>query len=106
MFIGSAWHWVGDKAEDHNAAMTELARVLKPKGILAVSAARHNASELMCGQWIWNLEDQDAAAEWVRPVRDVYEKYEGGSPQYRVCLSSLRSTGTDLLYSSVYGSQR
>jgi hypothetical protein len=42
--------------------------VLKPGGTLA---------------FIWNLEDRKTA-RWVGKIRDAYEAYEQGTPQYRL----------------------
>jgi len=61
-----AWHW----CPDHDAALTEIRRVLKPDGVFAL---------------IWNLEDRDAA-EWVAKLRDAYEPYDEGTPQFRLNL--------------------
>ncbi|KAL8276616.1 hypothetical protein RQP46_010965 [Phenoliferia psychrophenolica] len=60
-----AWHWSNDGV----AAVAEVARVLKPGGKLAL---------------IWNLEDR--ATEWVAQLRDTYEPFEAGTPQYRLGL--------------------
>jgi len=64
--VAQAWHW----CPNYDAAMKEIARILKPEGVAF---------------FIWNLEDRDAA-EWVRRVRDVYEKYEQNTPQFRLGL--------------------
>ena len=59
--IAQAWHW----CEDWNGALAQLAKVLKPGGVLAI---------------VWNLEDREAA-HWVAAVREAYEVYEGNSRQ-------------------------
>lgn len=59
--IAQAWHW----CEDWNGALAQLAKVLKPGGVLAIA---------------WNLEDREAA-HWVAAVREAYEVYEGNSRQ-------------------------
>lgn len=64
--IAQAFHW----CPDYNAALVEIARSLKPKGVAA---------------FIWNLEDRNAA-RWVLQLRDVYEAHEKGTPQYRLGL--------------------
>jgi len=64
--VAQAWHW----CPDHETAVAELARVLKPDGIAC---------------FIWNLEDRDTA-HWVARLRDLFEKYEEGSPQFRLGL--------------------
>jgi len=64
--IAQAWHW----CPDFGAAMAEISRSLKPKGVAA---------------FIWNLEDREAA-QWVQELRDTYEQFEGGTPQYRLGL--------------------
>jgi len=64
--VAQAWHW----CPDHDAAMKEIARILKPDGVAF---------------FIWNLEDRDSA-EWVKHVRDLYEKHEMNTPQYRLGL--------------------
>jgi len=61
-----AWHW----CPNHDAALTEIRRALKPDGVFAV---------------IWNMEDRDAA-RWVSKLRDVYEPYDEGTPQFRLML--------------------
>ncbi|KAK0522765.1 hypothetical protein OC834_006151 [Tilletia horrida] len=66
ILIAQAWHW----AQDHEVALSNFARVLRPYGCLSL---------------IWNLEDRDAAP-WVARIRDAYEKHEHGSPQYRLGL--------------------
>ncbi|ORX85039.1 S-adenosyl-L-methionine-dependent methyltransferase [Basidiobolus meristosporus CBS 931.73] len=65
VFVAQAFHWFSDVA-----AIQEFSRVLKPNGYLAL---------------IWNLEDR-AQAKWVGAIRDIYEKHERGSPQYRLGL--------------------
>ncbi|KAJ7452391.1 S-adenosyl-L-methionine-dependent methyltransferase [Mycena galericulata] len=64
--IAQAFHW----SPDYARACEEFGRLLKPGGILAL---------------IWNMEDRDAA-EWVARVRDCIERYENGTPQYRLGL--------------------
>ncbi|GAA5820430.1 hypothetical protein JCM11251_005623 [Rhodosporidiobolus azoricus] len=58
-----AFHWVGHSG---GAAVSEIGRVLKP-------------GAAWCK--IWNLEDR--GTEWVKQLRDKYEKFEEGTPQYR-----------------------
>ncbi|KAK4053888.1 hypothetical protein OIO90_003725 [Microbotryomycetes sp. JL221] len=58
-----AFHWVG---HDGRSAISEIARVLKPGGHAI---------------FIWNLEDRSVG--WVAKLRDLFEQYEGGTPQYR-----------------------
>ncbi|EJU05499.1 S-adenosyl-L-methionine-dependent methyltransferase [Dacryopinax primogenitus] len=60
-----AWHW----CPDHDKALTEIHRILRPTGLLAL---------------IWNLEDRDTA--WVGQLRDAYEPFELGTPQFRLGL--------------------
>ncbi|KAJ6547588.1 S-adenosyl-L-methionine-dependent methyltransferase [Mycena capillaripes] len=64
--VAQAFHWCPDFAR----ASEEFGRILKPGGVLAL---------------IWNLEDRQAA-NWVAQVRDRIERYEQGSPQYRLGL--------------------
>jgi len=64
--IAQAWHW----CPDYSAAMVEISRSLKPHGVAA---------------FVWNLEDREAA-RWVEEIRDAYEQFEGGTPQYRLGL--------------------
>ncbi|KAK9723395.1 hypothetical protein K7432_001955 [Basidiobolus ranarum] len=65
VFVAQAFHWFSDVA-----AIKEISRVLKPEGHLAL---------------IWNLEDR-SRAKWVGQIRDIYEKHEKSSPQYRLGL--------------------
>lgn len=66
ILIGAqCFHWADP---DYQSAIAEFARVLKPNGTLAL---------------IWNLEDRNKA-RWVGQIRDAYEKYESGTPQYRL----------------------
>ncbi|KAL5532751.1 hypothetical protein ACEPAF_4525 [Sanghuangporus sanghuang] len=66
IIIAQAFHW----CPDFDAALTEFARVLKPDGVAVL---------------IWNLEDRERA-QWVAQLRDSYERYELGSPQFRLGL--------------------
>jgi len=64
--IAQAFHW----CVDHEAALVEFARVLKPNGVAVL---------------VWNLEDREAAP-WVAQLRELYEVYEQGTPQFRLGL--------------------
>ncbi|GAA6006844.1 hypothetical protein JCM10207_009113 [Rhodosporidiobolus poonsookiae] len=66
LVIAQAFHWSG---RGNVAAVEEIARVLKPGATWAK---------------IWNLEDRDTA--WVQQLRDLYEEFEAGTPQYRLGL--------------------
>ncbi|KAJ3077619.1 hypothetical protein HK102_005083 [Quaeritorhiza haematococci] len=76
--VAQAFHWFAN-----DAALTEIHRVLKPNGKLVL---------------VWNLEDSERAA-WVRQLREAYQRYEAGSPQYwrglwrRVFSTDETSTG-------------
>ncbi|GAA5962249.1 hypothetical protein JCM21900_000137 [Sporobolomyces salmonicolor] len=61
--VAQAFHWVG---KDGESALREIARVLKPGAFFVA---------------IWNLEDR--SVPWVAQLRDAYEVYEAGTPQYR-----------------------
>ncbi|BGP56122.1 hypothetical protein JCM8202_005889 [Rhodotorula sphaerocarpa] len=61
--IAQAFHWVG---HDGRSAVKEIARVLKPGGVWAL---------------IWNLEDGNVP--WIAQIREKYERFEQGTPQYR-----------------------
>jgi len=63
--VAQAWHW----CPDFEQALQEIARVLKPDGIAVL---------------IWNLED--LGTKWVARNRELYEQYEGGTPQFRLGL--------------------
>jgi len=65
IFIAQAFHWT---YPHYASAITSLARILKPNGYLVL---------------IWNLEDRNHASPWIGPLRDSYEKFEYGAPQYR-----------------------
>ncbi|KAG5645240.1 hypothetical protein DXG03_006657 [Asterophora parasitica] len=64
--IAQAFHW----CPDYDRASAEFARILKPDGVVVL---------------IWNLEDRDRA-RWVAEIRNRIEKYESGSPQFRLGL--------------------
>ncbi|THH12025.1 hypothetical protein EW145_g260 [Phellinidium pouzarii] len=66
LVTAQAFHW----CPDHKAALQEFARVLKPNGVVVL---------------VWNLEDRERAG-WVAQLRDVYEEFEQGSPQFRLGL--------------------
>ncbi|KAI9352842.1 S-adenosyl-L-methionine-dependent methyltransferase [Obelidium mucronatum] len=61
VYIAQAFHWFADLV-----SLREIHRVLKPGGTLGL---------------VWNMED-DATA-WVRGIRDLYERFDTGVPQYR-----------------------
>ncbi|WFD01100.1 hypothetical protein MYAM1_003861 [Malassezia yamatoensis] len=61
--VAQAFHW----CPDLNKAVEHFAQSLRRNGVLAL---------------LWNLEDRDAAP-WVARVREIYEQYEAGAPQYR-----------------------
>eukprot|EP01101_Sappina_pedata_P001701 TRINITY_DN1177_c0_g1_i1.p1 TRINITY_DN1177_c0_g1~~TRINITY_DN1177_c0_g1_i1.p1 ORF type:complete len:275 (-),score=102.97 TRINITY_DN1177_c0_g1_i1:128-952(-) len=65
IFIAQAFHWFANEK-----ALAELNRVLKKDGVLVL---------------IWNLENRDGAP-WVADLRDIYERYENNTPQYRLGL--------------------
>ena len=62
--IAQAYHWCGD----YDNSLRELHRVLKPNGKLALT---------------WNVENA-VNRNWVGSARDIYEKYDTGTPQYRL----------------------
>ncbi|KAF3284176.1 hypothetical protein TWF970_011395 [Orbilia oligospora] len=66
--IAQAFHWSHGHYEN---ALKEIARVLKPGAPLVL---------------IWNLEDRSIPEfhPWVAKLRDIYEQYENGTPQYRL----------------------
>lgn len=65
LVIAQAFHW----CPDYDKAVTEFNRALSPNGRVVL---------------IWNLED--ARVPWVGQLRNVYEAYEEGTPQYRLGL--------------------
>jgi len=65
IFIAQAFHWT---YPHYASAITSLARILKPNGYLVL---------------IWNLEDRNHSSPWIGPLRDSYEVFEYGAPQYR-----------------------
>ncbi|OAE31028.1 hypothetical protein AXG93_1502s1300 [Marchantia polymorpha subsp. ruderalis] len=65
VIVAQAFHWFAQIE-----TLREIHRVLKPGGRLGL---------------VWNLEDR-AAKKWVASLRDVYEMYEMGTPQYRLGL--------------------
>lgn len=68
VFIAQAWHW----CPNIPASLNAIAEALRAagRGHLAL---------------IWNMEDQSekTGAKWVKEVRELYEKYEADTPQYR-----------------------
>lgn len=64
--VAQAFHW----CPDFDAAALEFSRILKPDGVVAL---------------IWNLENRDSAT-WIGQVRDRIERYELGTPQFRLGL--------------------
>ncbi|KAJ3990130.1 S-adenosyl-L-methionine-dependent methyltransferase [Lentinula detonsa] len=71
IFIAQAYHWAHPS---YDAASIEFARILKPSGVVV---------------YVWNLENSDVSAggaKWVASLRNLYEKYEGDSPQFRLGL--------------------
>ncbi|GAA6059016.1 hypothetical protein JCM10212_001241 [Sporobolomyces blumeae] len=79
--VAQAFHWVG---HDGESAIRDMARVLKPDGVVAL---------------IWNYEDRDVP--WVAQLRDLYEAYEGDTPQARH--GYFKSTFKTDYYLSAYG---
>ncbi|WWD06257.1 hypothetical protein V865_004344 [Kwoniella europaea PYCC6329] len=61
VIIAQAWHW----CDDHEKALREIASYLGPSAPLIL---------------IWNLESP--IPKWQGQVRESYEKYDLGSPQY------------------------
>ncbi|THH33939.1 hypothetical protein EUX98_g263 [Antrodiella citrinella] len=76
--IAQAFHW----CPDYDKASAEFARILKPNGIVVL---------------VWNLEDREGA-QWVAQLRDTYEKFENGTPQFRLDL--WRATFTTPSYTA------
>lgn len=76
--IAQAYHW----CPDYDKASAEFARILKPKGVVVL---------------VWNLEDREGAP-WVAQLRDTYERFENGTPQFR--LNLWRATFTAPSYTS------
>lgn len=65
--VAQAFHWFAEID-----TLRELARVLRPDGLLVL---------------IWNLEDADPdRSDWVARLRDIYERHERNTPQYRLGL--------------------
>eukprot|EP00271_Cylindrocystis_brebissonii_P007869 TRINITY_DN21761_c0_g1_i1.p1 TRINITY_DN21761_c0_g1~~TRINITY_DN21761_c0_g1_i1.p1 ORF type:complete len:283 (+),score=33.42 TRINITY_DN21761_c0_g1_i1:135-983(+) len=62
IFIAQAFHWFSSVR-----ALVEIARVLKPGGSVTL---------------LWNMEDR-SKFQWVGKLRDLYEVYDEGIPQYR-----------------------
>lgn len=59
--VGQAFHWF-----DHGPALDELARVIRPNGVLAL---------------IWNVRDE--SVEWVRRWTDIVVDPDGSTPRHR-----------------------
>jgi len=80
IIIAQAFHW----CPDFEGAVKEFARILKPKGVVTL---------------VWNLEDREKAA-WVAQLRESYETFEQGSPQFRLGL--WRGVFASPSYSSLF----
>ncbi|BGO99658.1 hypothetical protein NBRC10513v2_003885 [Rhodotorula toruloides] len=61
-----AFHWTGSNPLP---AVRSIARILRPSAPWAL---------------IWNLEDR--SVPWIAQLRDAYEQFEAGTPQYRLGL--------------------
>ncbi|BGP08102.1 hypothetical protein JCM10049v2_003947 [Rhodotorula toruloides] len=61
-----AFHWTGSNPLP---AVRSIARILRPSAPWCL---------------IWNLEDR--SVPWIAQLRDAYEQFEAGSPQYRLGL--------------------
>ncbi|WVW81347.1 hypothetical protein I302_103338 [Kwoniella bestiolae CBS 10118] len=59
--VAQAWHW----CDDHEGALREISSYLRPSAPLIL---------------IWNLESRQP--HWQGEIRDSYEPYDLGSPQY------------------------
>ncbi|KAH9808617.1 S-adenosyl-L-methionine-dependent methyltransferase [Melampsora americana] len=70
VIAAQAWHWTGSDPEFQEKCIQEVQRVLNSKGYFVL---------------IWNLKDRERY-EWVGRIRDSYELYESGTPQYRLGL--------------------
>ncbi|BEI86126.1 hypothetical protein CcaverHIS002_0604130 [Cutaneotrichosporon cavernicola] len=80
VIIAQAWHW----CPDHEKALTEIADYLKPGAPLIL---------------IWNLESDSAGLH--KSLRETYQPYDQGSPQYYRMLwrSMYETTAYKRLYS-------
>ena len=61
VFVGEAFHWF-----DGERALSELARVLRPGGPIAL---------------VWNVRDESVA--WIRGLTHLIEPYRGDTPSHR-----------------------
>ncbi|KAJ3225719.1 hypothetical protein HK099_006332 [Clydaea vesicula] len=82
VFIGQAFHWFANVE-----SLNEIYRILKKKGILIL---------------IWNLENN--ATKWVKEIRELYEKFESDTPQYRLgqWKNVFNNEGVKLKFSNPY----
>ncbi|KAF0689285.1 Aste57867_19264 [Aphanomyces stellatus] len=61
IYLAQTFHWC-----DNVEALTEMARVLRPRGVLGL---------------VWNMEDD--RTPWVAALRAIYQRFDGVAPQYR-----------------------
>lgn len=61
IIIAQAWHW----CPDHDKAFTEIAKYLKPEGVLI---------------FVWNIESNRTG--WHKAIRELYQPFDMGTPQY------------------------
>ncbi len=67
--VAQAFHWFANIE-----SLREIHRIIKPQ-----SSCKYGKSGLLL---IWNMEDRDEEP-YIGELRDLYEKYDAGAPQYR-----------------------
>ncbi|CAO1631734.1 unnamed protein product [Parajaminaea phylloscopi] len=82
VWVAQAWHWCPDIPASLNAIAEALKPPPPPSPPSPPSASSSPGGVLAL---IWNMEDQsqETGSHWVKLIRELYEKHENNTPQYR-----------------------